>query len=199
MPHSKSCLNALTPFLLPAITIASASAQVKNADTKAYAGSSCMPVNQANLAFHNIQGGSIVNSSDTGTLSVSCPIVKDNTRSGATGAKGIASVIVTVIDGNPNPNAVVSCVIQSRDKTDHVQDSRADSTVNLPGIGTVFMQLVGGFGNQNVPLSPSDGSYTLSCSLPPAAIVNEKKMFSSIVGYTISEDVGGDPTQDEEP
>src|SRR5262249_23133163 len=153
-----------------------APANAQLVDRKTYAGSTCAAVNSANQAFFAIQGGAAVNTSDS-PLAVSCPVIMDNTS--GTG-KGISNASVVVV--NPNPNAAVTCSLQSRDVTGKVQGFRnasSDSFKGAKGFGTITIitandpplaagntPVVGGF----VP-----GVYTLTCTIPPAALVNGSK------------------------
>jgi hypothetical protein len=166
-----------------ALSTAPASAQL--VDKKSYAGSTCVAVNPANQAFIAIQGGSVVNTSETAQLSVNCPIVMDNTGSTA---RGISAASVTVL--NPNPSTGVSCTLQSRDNFGKVQGFRNTSSDSFKGAKTPgTLQFVSLLAAANIDAIGGAGVYTLSCKIPPVAIVDGSKLSSGIVKYQISEHV----------
>lgn len=188
--NAKNLKTYVAPALLALATLTQVTpASAQFVDNKAYAGAGCIPVNQANQAFASIQGGAITNISDTGTLSVSCPVVRDNTL---ISAKGITHATVTVLD--VHPTAIVSCTLQARDHTNKVMSSASDNSSNFgPNEAGLFGTLLL---ISSKPVTPVNngflggiGAYTLNCSIPPAAVVNGQKKFSSITRYDISEHV----------
>jgi hypothetical protein len=137
-------------------------------DGKAMPGSACQATFFSGLQplFRN---GAVISSSGSDTVSVTCPVVKDIE------AGRIKRAEVMVIDRNPNPNADISCTLTTFKKDGSVHQSQERKSNNSFNVALPLS-----FGAQTAALQ---GSYSLTCTLPPGT-----GGISSIVMYNVVEE-----------
>jgi hypothetical protein len=151
--------RCLVSAVLAGLCLAAAAAgPARAADNKAYPGSACQRWGNSSADVAATDGGGVLNASFTSSLTVSCPIVRDNTIN----TNGTADVWVYVYRDGSTPDTL-TCIFKgtrASDGTDFYSNSRATTQT-----GDVRLTIP-------VTSSTTPGAYNLLCILPPRSKVH---------------------------
>lgn len=137
-------------------------------DSKIYPGAACQPERGARAADLNSLSGFIENKAFTGSMRVTCPIVRDNT----TNSNGIAQVTVRIQNLRGESTIGSRCELRSFNDNGGALDVDTAFVFGQTGFHTLTLR--------DVDVSQAHaGSYVLSCSLAPR--------FTRLIEYRVNE------------
>jgi len=131
------------------------------ADRKIMPGSACQPISET-AEFSKDLFGRILNPSASARLFVDCPVVRDNTASGAGNA--VISSFMKVFDANGAPAPNIICTFFSEFDTSLAGvDFATDSTGGSNAATLSFANITG----------DPNGYYHIFCGIPPGGNIKE--------------------------
>lgn len=137
-------------------------------DSKIYPGAACQPEFGSRASDLNSFSGFIVNKNTSNSMSVTCPIVRDNT----TNSNGIAQVTVRIQNLRGESRIGSRCELRSLNNQGVALDVDSASVFGRTGFHTLTLK--------DVDVSQAHaGSYVLECSLAPR--------FTRLIEYRVNE------------